>query len=82
MMPENEQNDLPPPKPKVKKTRINIPWTPAEEQQLKRMRDNGNSWNEIAKVRYSALTNLLFSNKTVRSSRRGPKGVSRNTGIR
>lgn len=26
------------------------PWTPAEEQRLKTMRDAGNSWGEIAKV--------------------------------
>ena len=36
--------------PKVKKSRTNTPWTPAEEQRLKTMRDAGNSWSEIAKV--------------------------------
>ncbi|KAB8360640.1 hypothetical protein FH972_024378 [Carpinus fangiana] len=35
--------------PVVKKTRTNTPWTPAEEQKLKIMRDAGNSWSEIAK---------------------------------
>ncbi|KAL8735377.1 MAG: hypothetical protein Q9166_000922 [cf. Caloplaca sp. 2 TL-2023] len=33
-----------------KKSRTNTPWTPAEEQRLKTMRDAGNSWNEIAKT--------------------------------
>lgn len=36
--------------PKVKKSRTNTPWTAAEEQRLKQMRDAGNSWSEIAKV--------------------------------
>jgi hypothetical protein len=36
--------------PKAKKSRTNTPWTPAEEQRLKVMRDAGNSWSEIAKV--------------------------------
>lgn len=38
--------------PKTKKSRTNTPWTPAEELRLKQMRDAGNSWSEIAKVRY------------------------------
>ena len=33
-----------------KKSRTNTPWTPAEEQRLKAMRDAGSSWGEIAKV--------------------------------
>ncbi|RPA87458.1 hypothetical protein BJ508DRAFT_410224 [Ascobolus immersus RN42] len=36
--------------PIVKKSRTNTPWTPEEEQRLKRMRDSGNSWSEIAKT--------------------------------
>ncbi|KAF2247590.1 hypothetical protein BU26DRAFT_350203 [Trematosphaeria pertusa] len=36
--------------PKAKKSRTNTPWTPAEEQRLKQMRDAGNSWSEIAKT--------------------------------
>ncbi|KAL9621368.1 MAG: hypothetical protein Q9160_004128 [Pyrenula sp. 1 TL-2023] len=32
-----------------KKGRTNTPWTPAEEQRLKTMRDAGLSWGEIAK---------------------------------
>jgi hypothetical protein len=36
--------------PPAKKSRTNTPWTPAEEQRLKNMRDAGNSWAEIAKV--------------------------------
>lgn len=34
-----------------KRGRTNTPWTPQEEQRLKQMRDAGNSWSEIAKVR-------------------------------
>ncbi|KAI4183236.1 MAG: hypothetical protein L6R41_005509 [Letrouitia leprolyta] len=33
-----------------KKSRTNTPWSPAEEQRLKTMRDAGNSWSEIAKT--------------------------------
>ncbi|KAL8800379.1 MAG: hypothetical protein Q9182_005234 [Xanthomendoza sp. 2 TL-2023] len=33
-----------------KKSRTNTPWTPAEEQRLKTMRDAGNTWSEIAKT--------------------------------
>lgn len=40
----------PPAQPAPKKGRTNTPWTPAEEQKLKQMRDAGNSWSEIAKV--------------------------------
>ncbi|KAL8789442.1 MAG: hypothetical protein Q9195_006808 [Heterodermia aff. obscurata] len=36
--------------PPPKKSRTNTPWSPAEEQRLKTMRDAGNSWNEIAKT--------------------------------
>jgi hypothetical protein len=36
--------------PPAKKSRTNTPWTPAEEQRLKTMRDAGNSWADIAKV--------------------------------
>ncbi|KAF2737716.1 hypothetical protein EJ04DRAFT_95528 [Polyplosphaeria fusca] len=36
--------------PKAKKSRTNTPWTPAEEQRLKQMRDAGNTWSEIAKT--------------------------------
>jgi hypothetical protein len=37
--------------PPPKKGRTNTPWTPAEELRLKKMRDEGKSWSEIAKVR-------------------------------
>jgi hypothetical protein len=37
--------------PSAKKARTNTPWTPAEEKRLKQMRDAGNTWSEIAKVR-------------------------------
>jgi hypothetical protein len=43
--------DAPTQEPKLKKSRTNTPWTPAEELRLKQMRDAGNSWSEIAKVR-------------------------------
>ncbi|OQU99295.1 hypothetical protein CLAIMM_04945 isoform 2 [Cladophialophora immunda] len=33
-----------------KRGRTNTPWTAQEEQRLKRMRDAGHSWSEIAKV--------------------------------
>jgi Myb-like DNA-binding domain len=36
--------------PPAKKGRTNTPWTPAEEQRLKQMRDQGKSWSEIAKT--------------------------------
>jgi hypothetical protein len=36
--------------PTPKKGRTNTPWTPAEEQRLKQMRDQGKSWSEIAKT--------------------------------
>ncbi|KAK4901328.1 hypothetical protein LTR27_001886 [Elasticomyces elasticus] len=38
------------PSPVAKKGRTNTPWTPAEEQRLKTMRDAGSSWSEIAKT--------------------------------
>ncbi len=40
-----------PSQPPAKKSRTNTPWTPQEELRLKQMRDAGNSWAEIAKVR-------------------------------
>lgn len=39
------------PVPAPKKSRTNTPWSPAEEQRLKTMRDAGSSWGEIAKVK-------------------------------
>ncbi|KAF2481394.1 hypothetical protein BDY17DRAFT_318010 [Neohortaea acidophila] len=36
--------------PVVKKGRTNTPWTPAEEQRLKTLRDAGSSWSEIART--------------------------------
>jgi hypothetical protein len=42
--------EAPAQEPKLKKSRTNTPWTPAEEQRLKTMRDAGNTWSEIAKV--------------------------------
>lgn len=41
--------------PPAKKSRTNTPWTPAEELRLKQMRDAGQSWAEIAKVRTSNI---------------------------
>lgn len=38
------------PSPTVKKGRTNTPWTPAEEQRLKTLREAGSSWSEIAKT--------------------------------
>ena len=45
-----EANEVSSSMPPPKKSRTNTPWTPAEEQRLKVMRDAGNSWGEIAKV--------------------------------
>lgn len=45
-----DQVEAPAQEPKIKKSRTNTPWTPAEELRLKQMRDAGNSWSEIAKV--------------------------------
>jgi hypothetical protein len=45
-----ENVDASVPEPKLKKSRTNTPWTPAEELRLKQMRDLGNTWSEIAKV--------------------------------
>ncbi|OCK83402.1 hypothetical protein K432DRAFT_414721 [Lepidopterella palustris CBS 459.81] len=42
--------DPPPQQPVAKKGRTNTPWTAAEEQRLKAMRDDGKSWSEIAKT--------------------------------
>ncbi|KAK8101116.1 MYB DNA-binding domain protein [Apiospora kogelbergensis] len=44
-----DANSTPAPPP-AKKSRTNTPWTPAEEQRLKAMRDQGASWAEIAKT--------------------------------
>jgi hypothetical protein len=45
-----EAGEMSPPVQAPKKSRTNTPWSPAEEQRLKVMRDAGNSWGEIAKV--------------------------------
>ncbi|KAI4150142.1 MAG: hypothetical protein L6R39_002337 [Caloplaca ligustica] len=48
---ESEQAvDAPAQSSPPKKSRTNTPWSPAEEQRLKTMRDAGNSWSEIAKT--------------------------------
>lgn len=41
--------------PPAKKSRTNTPWTPAEEQRLRVMREAGNSWAEIAKVIFTGF---------------------------
>jgi hypothetical protein len=46
VIPDQDQSSEPP----LKKGRTNTPWTPAEEQRLKAMRDQGKSWSEIAKT--------------------------------
>ncbi|KAL8949894.1 MAG: hypothetical protein Q9222_004032 [Ikaeria aurantiellina] len=45
-----QSGDVPTPGSVPKKSRTNTPWSPAEEQRLKTMRDAGNSWSEIAKT--------------------------------
>ncbi|KAG4437980.1 hypothetical protein IFR05_006520 [Cadophora sp. M221] len=47
---EPSVTDSPMGPPPAKKSRTNTPWTPAEEQRLKTMRDAGNSWADIAKT--------------------------------
>ncbi|KAH6713774.1 putative Myb-like transcription factor-like protein [Leptodontidium sp. MPI-SDFR-AT-0119] len=47
---EPSMTDSPMGPPPAKKSRTNTPWTPAEEQRLKTMRDAGNSWADIAKT--------------------------------
>ncbi|MCJ1449680.1 hypothetical protein MMC28_000008 [Mycoblastus sanguinarius] len=47
---EEETGETSPQMPAPKKSRTNTPWSPAEEQRLKVMRDAGNSWGEIAKT--------------------------------
>lgn len=42
-----QQQMQPPP---AKKSRTNTPWTAAEEQRLKRLRETGSNWAEIAKT--------------------------------
>ncbi|KAM0321413.1 hypothetical protein ACHAQA_010129 [Verticillium albo-atrum] len=49
-VPTDDANAAPVQPPPAKKSRTNTPWTPAEEQRLKQMRDAGNSWAEIAKT--------------------------------
>lgn len=46
-----EGSNSSPNQPPAKKSRTNTPWSPAEEQKLKSMRDAQHSWAEIAKVR-------------------------------
>lgn len=53
--------------PRIKKSRTNTPWTPAEELRLKQMRDAGNSWSEIAKVRDNRET-LKFPDRSTVSA--------------
>ena len=48
--PTEDVGEEPAPAPAPKKSRTNTPWSPAEEQRLKLMRDANNTWGEIAKV--------------------------------
>lgn len=47
--------------PPPKKSRTNTPWTAAEEQRLKTMREAGNNWAEIAKVSCAAPVHFSSS---------------------
>ncbi len=51
--PGDELGEESAPAPAPKKSRTNTPWSAAEEQRLKVMREAGNTWGEIAKVRWS-----------------------------
>ncbi|KAL8692235.1 MAG: hypothetical protein Q9224_003999 [Gallowayella concinna] len=55
-----------------KKSRTNTPWTPAEEQRLKTMRDAGNTWSEIAKVRFSIRSMVENMTDTEPDARHSP----------
>lgn len=70
--------------PTVKKSRVNTPWTPAEEQRLKQLRDLGQSWGEIAKVRDEQCVSRpgLPADTYCSHSQIGPKEASRNIGTR
>lgn len=54
--PDAEHLPHPPPS---RKSRVNTPWTPAEEQRLKVLRDQGQSWSEIAKVHMVDSSHVL-----------------------
>lgn len=84
----------PPIQSKAKKGRINVPWTPGEEQRLKSMRDAGQSWSDIAKVSgsivappYTAgvvdqMAACLLTALVARRFHNGPKEASRSIGTR
>lgn len=61
-----DQADASAQEPKVKKSRTNTPWTPAEELRLKQMRDAGNSWSEIAKVGKHNLKLSLLTRQSMK----------------
>jgi hypothetical protein len=61
--PQATDEDAPAQEPKLKKSRTNTPWTPAEELRLKQMRDAGNSWSEIAKVRMHKPSRAILSDR-------------------
>lgn len=73
------------PMPAPKKSRTNTPWTPAEEQRLKTMRDAQNSWGEIAKVGKDTVEwecRISDCDPIQRHFPTGPKEVSRSIGTR
>lgn len=66
-----------------KKPRTNTPWTAQEEQTLKRMRDEGKSWGEIAKVgKKRAMQRRPPALIHCSPFRTGQKAVLRNIGTR
>lgn len=69
--------------PTAKKSRTNTPWTAAEEQRLRQMRDAGNSWADIAKVRgTSNFWGWGIPSDRKRPFPAGPKAVLKNIGTR
>lgn len=80
--------------PDSKRKRSNDPWTPAEEQLLKKMRDMGHSWSEIAMVGSQSWNVIWYlgpcSTRTQsaynlchdRNSRDAPKVALRSIGIK
>ena len=78
----DEGNEASSSMPPFKRSRTNTPWTPAEEQRLKVMRDVGNSWEEIAKVGRSRPFQVSRRLTFPRPSLIDPKEASRCIGIR
>ncbi|KAF1850914.1 uncharacterized protein K460DRAFT_328285 [Cucurbitaria berberidis CBS 394.84] len=69
---EGIEEDLSESEPKAKSPRTNTPWTPAEEERLRRMRDNGDSWSKILKT----YPNRTGESRVTRSSTRSDPSLA------